>query len=95
MYNTIKHPSAFLPIMLSLVAFLLAITQVIFFGAVHQTDEGVAAHIWQLAMVIQMPIIFFFAIKYLPHQAKSASRVLLLQILAVMAALMPVLLFRL
>lgn len=95
MYSVIKHPSAFLPIALSLVACVLVITQVAFFGATHQTDEGTAAHIWQLLMAIQVPLVLFFAIKYIPHQTKQASQILGLQVLAIIAAMLPVLLFHL
>lgn len=57
------------------------------FGVVHEPDEGTAAHIWQLLMAAQVPIIAFFAIKYLPQAPSQPVPVLALQLAAVVAAL--------
>ena len=95
MYSIIKHPSAFLPIALSLIASLLVVGEAAFFGATHQTDEGAAAHIWQLLVEIQLPIILFFIVKYLPQQLKQTSQVIGLQLLALILAVLPVFLFHL
>jgi hypothetical protein len=45
-----KQPSAYLPMAMSLTAFALALSHVLF-GVVHEADEGTAAHLWQLLMV--------------------------------------------
>ncbi len=65
------------------------------FGGVREPDEGSAAHIWQLLMAVQIPIIAFFAIKWLLRAPKEALAVLALQIGAVLAALAPVFLLKL
>nr|HET6902032.1 hypothetical protein [Ktedonobacteraceae bacterium] len=93
--SIIRQPSAFLPITMSLVALALVLGYVARFGVVHETDEGTAAHIWQILMAVQVPIIAFFAIKYVPRQPKQALLVLALQIVAALTACVPVFLLKL
>ena len=90
MHSTIRKPSAFLPVALSLVALALVLGHVALFGVVHEADEGTAAHIWQILMAVQVPIIAFFAIKYVPQKPKQALLILALQIVAALTACAPV-----
>lgn len=73
---------------------LLAIATILVFIALHgtapQTDEGAAAHLWQLLMVCQVPIVLFFAITWLPQSPKEAGVVLGIQVVAALAAMGPV-----
>jgi len=85
-----KQPSAFLPVAMSLGALALVLGDVALFGVVHQADEGTAAHLWQILMAMQVPIMAFFAIKWLPRMPKQAFLVLALQIVAVLMACAPV-----
>ena len=86
----IKRPSAFLPVALSLTALAIVVVYVIMFGTARQADEGTAAHLWQLLMAAQIPIVAFFAIRWLPQNPRSALPVLALQAVAALAALAPV-----
>ena len=43
-----KHPSAFIPVAMSLVALAIVLGHVAMFGAAREADEGAAAHLWQL-----------------------------------------------
>jgi hypothetical protein len=86
----IKRPSAFLPVAMSVAALATVLLYLASFGPSSQPDEGAAAHIWQLLMVGQLPIIAFFAIKWLPRTPKAALAVLALQAGAALAALAPV-----
>jgi FtsH-binding integral membrane protein len=88
--NILKHPSAFLPIAMSLLAVGIVLTHLAFFGAAPQKDEGTAAHLWQLLMAGQLPFIFFFAIRWLPQTPRCALPILALQAAAAAAALAPV-----
>ena len=88
--NTLKHPSAFLPIAMSLLAVAVVLTHIALFGTARQPDEGTAAHLWQLLMAGQLPIVAFFAIRWLPHAPRYALPVLALQAGAAVAALAPV-----
>jgi hypothetical protein len=86
----IKKPSAFLPITMSLAALATVLVFIVVFGVVHETDEGAAAHIWQLLMGLQVPIVAFFAIKWFVRAPRQSLYVLALQAGAVLAALAPV-----
>jgi hypothetical protein len=86
----IKRPSAFVPIAMSLAALAFVLVHLIRSGTARQADEGTAAHLWQLLMAAQIPIIAFFAIRCLPRSPRSALPVLALQVGAAFAALAPV-----
>ena len=91
----IKRLSAFLPIVMSLAALTLVLAHVALFGAAREADEGTAAHLWQLLMAGQVPIIAFFALRWLPKAPGNALCVLLLQFVAGLAACAPVYWFKL
>jgi DNA-binding CsgD family transcriptional regulator len=90
----LKIPSAFLPLVMSFGAFATVLMYVALFGPARQADEGTAAHIWQILMAGQIPIILFFAIKWLPRAPKQALLILVLQGSAALMALVPVYLLR-
>ena len=64
---------------MSLAALALVLSHVAVFGIVRQADEGAAARIFQLIMVAQIPIVIFFALRWLPRCPKEALLVLALQ----------------
>ncbi|OAI42692.1 hypothetical protein AYO41_00730 [Verrucomicrobia bacterium SCGC AG-212-E04] len=86
----IGRPSAYLPMAMSLAALAVVLVHLVLSGPARQADEGTAAHLWQLLMAAQIPIIAFFAIRWLPQSPRSALPVLALQAFAVLAALAPV-----
>lgn len=90
----LKKPSAFLPLAMSFGALATVLLYVLLFGPAPQSDEGTAAHIWQILMAGQIPIIMFFAIRWLPRTPKDALLVLVLQGGAALMALAPVFLLR-
>jgi hypothetical protein len=75
---------------MSLAALSLFIGHIAIYGGARQADEGAAAHLWQLLMVGQIPVIEFFAIKWLPQTPGQALLVLVLQAVAGIAAAAPV-----
>lgn len=89
---SLRQPSAFLPVALSLGAVAVVIAQLLLVGSAPQPDEGTAAHVWQLLMAVQVPIIAYFAIRYLPRNPRSTALILALQVLAIIVACAPVLL---
>lgn len=91
----LRHPSAFVPLAMSLTALAMVLGYLAVYGAAHQTDEGTIAHLWQLLMAGQMPILAFFAIKWLPRAPKQTLYVLALQAGAVFASVAPVFLLNL
>lgn len=86
----LKRPSAFVPVAMSLAALAIVVVHIVMSGTDRQADEGTAAHLWQLLMAGQIPVIGFFAIRWLPQSPRSALPVLALQAVAVLAALAPV-----
>jgi hypothetical protein len=88
--SILRQPAALIPIAMSLAAFFTVMFHIVIFGAAREADEGAAAHIWQLLMAGQMPIVAFCAIKWLPSDPRRALQVLAAQITAALAALAPV-----
>ena len=76
---------------MSLTALAIVLIHIIRFGAAREADEGTSAHLWQILMAGQLPIIAFFAIKWLPQAPKQALIILTLQAIAGVVALAPVL----
>ena len=75
---------------MSLAALTTVLVFLAIFGVVHETDEGTAAHVWQLLMGLQIPIIAFFAVKWLPRAPRQALFILALQVCFALVALAPV-----
>ena len=88
--SMLRHPSAFLPVAMSLAALATVLVFITLHGTAPQADEGAAAHIWQLLMAAQAPIVLFFAIKWVPQSPRQAVPILALQIGAALAAMAPV-----
>jgi hypothetical protein len=86
----LKRPTALIPVAMSIAALGLVIAHVVIYGTAHQADEGAAAHLWQLLMAGQLPVIAFFAIRWLPRTPGQALLVLGLQAVAMLAAAAPV-----
>jgi hypothetical protein len=92
----VKKPSAFLPLAMSMAAlallggaYLLAVATGQG-GLRREPDEGAIAHLWQLLMAGQMPVLLFFAIKWLPRAPRQTLYVFGLQVGAALAAMAPV-----
>ena len=86
----LKYPSAFLPVLMSFGALATVLLYFAMNGPAPQADEGAAAHIWQLLMAAQVPIVAFFAMKWVPQFPRRAIPILALQIIAAAAAVAPV-----
>jgi hypothetical protein len=53
-------------------------------GEVHQPDEGAQAHLWQLLVAGQVPLIAYFTLRWLPTAGRLALADLARQTAAVM-----------
>jgi hypothetical protein len=84
--SLLKRPSALLPMAMSVAALLLVLGHAAIFGVVHEADEGTAAHLFQLLMVGQVPLVAYFAVKWLPRVPGQTLRVLAMQAGAALAA---------
>jgi hypothetical protein len=85
-----KQLSASIPVAMSLAALVTVLCHVAIFGAAREADEGAAAHIWQMLMAGQAPVVAFYAIKWLPRAPTRTLKVLAVQAGAALAALAPV-----
>jgi hypothetical protein len=88
--SLVKQVSGWLPIAMSVAAFALLLGHIAFVGTAREPDEGATAHIWQLLMAVQFPVVAFFALKWLPRTPKDALPVLALQVGAALVAMAPV-----
>ncbi len=85
--SPIKQPSALLPVAMSAAALGIVVVHALIYGIVHEADEGAAAHMFQILMVAQLPVVVYFAAKWLPRAPAAALKVLALQAGAGMAAM--------
>jgi hypothetical protein len=85
-----SKPSAFIPMLMSVAALTLLLGGIAAGVVVCEDDEGAIAHIWQLLMVGQLPLLAYFVIRWLPRVPRQALYVLALQIGAALAAMAPV-----
>jgi hypothetical protein len=91
----VNRPTAIVPIAMSITALTVVICHLFIYGVARETDEGAAAHIWQLLMVGQLPILAFFALRWLPRAPRQTLCVIALQVGAVLASMVPVFVFNL
>ena len=82
----LRQKSAYFPLAMSAAGLALVLVHAARYGIVHDVDEGTSAHLFQILMVAQVPIVGFFAITWLPQAPKPAMLVLALQALAGIAA---------
>ena len=85
-FSLIRQQSALIPLVMSLAGLTLVIGHAAMYGIVHEADEGAAAHIFQILMAAQIPVLAYFAFKWLPSQPRQALQVLALQAAAWVAA---------
>jgi hypothetical protein len=72
----LRHPSAYLPLAMSLAALALVLGHAAVYGVIHEADEGTAAHVWQMLMAAQLPIVAYFLLKWLPRRPAESLKVL-------------------
>ncbi len=93
--SIIKKPAAFLPVAMSLAALAMVLGHIAIWGVVREADEGTVAHLFQLLIMAQVPLVAVFAIRYLQQAPKATVCVLAMQAGAVLAAIAPVFLLHL
>jgi hypothetical protein len=71
---------------MSLTALALVLIHAARYGIVPEADEGTTAHLFQILMAAQVPLVAFFALKWLPEVPGQALRVIALQICVALAA---------
>ena len=79
-----RQPAGYVPVAMSIGALAMVIWFVALNGVVHQTDESAQAHLWQLLVAGQAPLIAYFALRWLPRATRPALVVLAMQTAALM-----------
>lgn len=79
-----RQPTGYLPVAMSLGALAMIVWFVAVHGVVQQPDEGAQAHLWQLLVAGQVPLVAYFAYRWLPIARRPALVVLALQAAAIM-----------
>jgi cytochrome bd-type quinol oxidase subunit 2 len=92
--SILRQPTAIAPIFMSAVALAVIAAQILVAGTAPQRDEGTAAHLWQLFMAAQIPVIAIFAATSFPRAARQTAIVLAIQLAAALAAAAPVFFLR-
>ena len=78
----LQRPSAIAPVAMSLAALGLVLGHVALFGITREADEGTPAHLYQLLMAGQVPIIGYFVLRYFPERPARTMWVLGIQLVA-------------
>ena len=81
----LRQPTGYVPVAMSLGAFAMIVWFVAVHGVVHQPDEGAQAHLWQLLVAGQLPLIAYFAWTWLPSARRPAVVVLVVQVAAIVS----------
>ena len=82
-----KHPSAYVPVAMSLSALALVIGHALVFGVALQPDDAPLSRLFEILMTAQLPVVLFFAITRLRREPKPTLRILAVQAAAALAAL--------
>ncbi|MDE2159542.1 MAG: hypothetical protein KGJ30_11525 [Burkholderiales bacterium] len=67
-----------LPILMSGVAIALVLAHAALYGTVHEPDEGAAAHLFQVLMVGQWPLLAYFFVRRFPRSPRRFGAELVL-----------------
>ena len=89
-FGALRQPTAIIPLAMSFTALAVILGHIAVSGVAREADEGTAAHLWQLLMAGQLPVIAIFALLWLPRAPRQALSVLGLQAAAGIAAAAPV-----
>jgi hypothetical protein len=87
--SLLRRPSGFIPMAMSAGALAMIAWYVAAHGTAPQPDEGAQAHLWQALMAGQIPVVVWFALRWLPLAPRSAWIVLGLQLAAAALAVAP------
>jgi len=87
------QPSAYIPLLLSLAALSMVLLHFSIYGIGQQADEGFLAHTFQLLMIVQLPFVAYFIIKWLPNKPKQTLQIFAIQVILWASAIFAVIFF--
>ena len=82
-------PSAWSPVIMSIGALVLVGVQIAMHGTQPERDGGALAHLWQMLVLGQIPVIGFFVFRWLRAYPRQGTTILAAKLLAVASALVP------
>ena len=88
--SPLRHWSGWLPIAIPVFLLALGLRYFAIHGFVSQPDEGTEAHLFQLLMPVQLVVMAYFAVTWLPRAPRRMFPVLVLQVLAAVAVFVAV-----
>ena len=88
-------PSGFIPLLCSFAALTTVVVALASGAGARQPDEGAAAHIFQVLIVAQAPMLAFFGLRWARKTTWAALTILIAQIFAIGVAIAPVWYFHL
>ncbi len=84
--SRLRRPVAVLPVLMSLAGLALVLEHYVRTGGAHEPDEVTEAHLFQVLMLLEVPMIGYFILSSLPRFGRSMLAVLALQALMAAAA---------
>ena len=75
---------------MSFVALAMVLIRLAVYGVAPEADEGTPAQVFQLLMVAQVPIVWFFVVTWLPRAPWRTLQVLAIQFVAALLGIMAV-----
>ena len=91
----VRSPSAYLPLMMSVLALILVLASVLLFGSARQADEGAAAHLFQMLVIGQVPLVVWSLLQRIGRDSALGLQIFGLQAAFLAVALFPVWYFHL
>jgi hypothetical protein len=83
---SLRQPIVLFPLFCSFAGLALVIGHASVYGVVHEADEGAAAHIFQILMVVQAPVLILFLLRWLPRAPWKTLRLLTVEAGAMLLA---------
>lgn len=90
LFTLARRPSAAAPIVMSIGALGAVLVSIGISGSRPRADEDAFAHIWQLLIAGQLPILGWFAVQWLRKSPAYGLRIAGVQLVAFAAAILPV-----
>ena len=89
----LRCPTALLPLAFSLVALVFVGVHLLARSPAREVDEGPAAHLFQLLIAIQLPLILLFIWRWIRRAPGPTLSMVALQVCALLVAMAPVAFF--
>ena len=90
MKHFLRSIDEWIPVAMSLAALIVVASHLCLAGSRPEADEGTAAHLFQLCIAGQLPLILIALFRGFPRWPRRAAAVLGVQLLAMGVALAPV-----